>query len=162
MLRVLISPVQSIEELHQTLAGLLPGLFLGITSTEQETFAELAAEPTSEQLELLSAAVSDQLSAEFYRSIVTNAAAFGAQLIASFAADNVRLGITQAGMTTTVRLATADVTSALQTGSLYDAISAAKAIPSASYDSTFITASRILAFVNKIEDYLGIPRSTSL
>jgi hypothetical protein len=87
---------------------------------------------------------------------------FGMQCLREFAAENVLLGITVAGMTRTVRTTTADTISALLTGSLYDAIAAAKEIPVESYDSTFVTESRILYFVNKIEAYLGIPLSESL
>ena len=100
-----------------------------------------------------------QLSVE---DVVTSATKFGQGLIVSFAAENVLLGITQAGMTTQVRTVTADAVDALSTGSLRDAITAARAIPETSYDSTFVTAARLLAFINKIEDYLGLPRSTEL
>jgi hypothetical protein len=54
------------------------------------------------------------------------------------------------------------VIGALQTGSLYEAIANAKAVPSGNKDATFITDVRILSFVNKIESYLGITLSTSL
>jgi hypothetical protein len=95
-------------------------------------------------------------------TVLTPAIAFGQEIIVTFAAENIALGITQAGMTTTVRYVTADVVAALGTGSLYDAITAARAIPVESYDATFVTAARLLSFVNKIETYLGITLSTSL
>jgi hypothetical protein len=94
--------------------------------------------------------------------ILSPAISFGQELIITFAAENIGMGITQAGMTTTVRTVTADIVNALTTGSLYDAITAAKAVPEESYDPTFVTAARLLTFVNRIEDYLAIPRSTSL
>lgn len=102
------------------------------------------------------------LIASIMTTVLTPAIAKGQELIVTFAAENIGLGITQAGMTTQVRSVTADVVSALSTGSLYDAITAARAIPPASYDATFVTAARLLAFINKIEDYLGITRSTTL
>lgn len=93
---------------------------------------------------------------------IANAVAFGQHLMIKFAADNVMLGITQAGMTATVRTVMAASIQCLQTGSLYDAIAQVKAIPAESKDATFITDARLLAFVNLVEDYLGILRSTSL
>jgi hypothetical protein len=94
--------------------------------------------------------------------IVADAKRFGQGLIDKFAAENIAMGITQAGMTGTVRRAMVDVVSALWTGSLYDAMTEARAIPAESKDGTFITDARLLSFVNSIEDYLKIPRSTSL
>jgi hypothetical protein len=84
---------------------------------------------------------------------------YGNLLIREFASENILMGITQAGMTSTVRLVMSDVITALGTGSLYDAIHAARAIPVTSYDSTFITQARILQFINKVEAYLGLPPS---
>jgi hypothetical protein len=55
-----------------------------------------------------------------------------------------------------------EVIGALQTGSLYEAIVNAKAVPSGNKDATFITDVRILSFVNKIESYLGITLSSTL
>jgi hypothetical protein len=94
--------------------------------------------------------------------VLTPAIAKGQELILTFAAENISLGITQANMTTQVRTVTSDVVSALSTGSLYDAILATKAIPIESYDKTFVTAERLLSFVNKIEEYLNIPISSEL
>lgn len=96
------------------------------------------------------------------RETIASATIFGQNLILEFATENVLLGITQMGMTTHVRTATAGVVNALQTGSLYDAISEAKAIPAEKKDATFVTDARLLIFINKIESYLGIPLSTEL
>jgi hypothetical protein len=93
---------------------------------------------------------------------IANAVAFGMHLTIKFAADNVMLGVTQAGMTTTVRTVMAPAIQCLQTGSLYDAIAQCRAVPGGSKDATFITDARLLAFINLVEDYLGIVRSTSL
>jgi hypothetical protein len=94
--------------------------------------------------------------------ILKPAIAFGQQLIQTFSAENIAMGITQRGMTAQVISATAEVISALQSGSLYDAIAKTKAIPADKKDSIFVTDERLLTFINKIEDYLGITRSTSL
>ena len=94
--------------------------------------------------------------------VVAKATAFGQGLMAEFAAENVLMGITAEGMTGTVRKNMSQVISALQTGSLYDAITETKAIPANQKDSKYITDARLLQFVNKIEVYLGIPLSTNL
>jgi hypothetical protein len=127
----------------------------GFTVVTQEEYDQLLL-----SLDSLNQA-SMQISA-IKNAVLTPAITFGQELVITFAAENIGLGITQAGMTTAVRTATANTVAALQTGSLYDAITAARSIPVESYDSTFITQARILLFINKIEDYLGIPRSLSI
>jgi hypothetical protein len=87
---------------------------------------------------------------------------FGWSVLRDFSKENVMLGITQAGMTNRVRTVTAEVINALSTGSLYDAIAQAKAIPAENKDSVFITDARLIKFINKVEEYLGIPLSTTL
>jgi hypothetical protein len=93
---------------------------------------------------------------------IANARAFGSKLINEFAAENLRLGITAAGKTKSVRQAMSQITDALNTGSLYDAIDEARLIPAPSKDATFITDVRLLAFINKIEAYLNQPLSQAL
>lgn len=95
-------------------------------------------------------------------SAVANARLFGSNLVDRFAAENIALGITYYGRTSQVRKAMAEVINALQTGSLYDAIAEAKAIPPTAYDDRFLTAARLLVFVNTIEDYLEAARSVTL
>jgi hypothetical protein len=99
---------------------------------------------------------------ETVEDTIREAITFGQDLIIRFAAENVLLGITQAGMTTTVRNVTADAVSALSTGSLYDAIAAVRNIPAEDKDAVFVTDTRMLAFINSIETYLGLPNSTEL
>lgn len=96
------------------------------------------------------------------KNIISSAVAFGMDLMIEFASENVMLGITQAGMTNAVRQRTAQIVNCLMTGSLYDAIVQARAIPAEDKDPTFLTDARLLAFVNKIETYLGIPLSVAL
>jgi hypothetical protein len=93
---------------------------------------------------------------------VADAVSFGQRLLIKFAAENVIMGITQDGMTTAVRHALSDVIQALQTGALYDAIASVRAIPQENYDAKYITAPRLLSFINNVEAYLGIPLSESL
>jgi len=93
---------------------------------------------------------------------VSEALSKGQSLIQEFITENLVLGITQAGKTKEVRQAMAEVTSCLQTGSLYDAIDELRLIPAESKDAVFITDTRILSYINKIESYLGLELSTEV
>lgn len=91
-----------------------------------------------------------------------NAIDFGFGLAVSYGTENALMGITQDMMTKTVRQAMSEVTNALQTGSLRDAMDELKLIPEGSKDAKYITDARMLEFINKIETYLGDPLSTNL
>jgi hypothetical protein len=93
------------------------------------------------------------------QAAVSKAISFGQQLITEFAAENIVLGITQDGQTGVVLDKMSSVMTALQSGSLYEAMNRAKAIPQSDYDNKYITYARIMSFVNKIEAYLGLPLS---
>ena len=99
---------------------------------------------------------------ESVRRVISDAILFGQRLTTEFAAENVLLGITQLNMTGTVLGHLVEVMEAVNAGSLYEAITRIRAVPSESYDATFITAPRLLAFINKIEAYLGLPPSGAL
>lgn len=126
-------------------------------------------EPSTDDVQIVSYYWSSLISTSFnptpteiVTGIINEARIFGMDLIVNFATENVLLGITQMGMTGQVRKATAEVVSALNTGSLYDAITEARAIPAEDKDSRFVTNARLLSFINKIEAHLGITLSTSL
>lgn len=87
---------------------------------------------------------------------------FGNDLIKSITIENMMMGITQDGMTSQVRKAMGEALMALMTGSLYDAIDELKAIPEDKKDGKYITDARLLAAINKIETFLGKPKSISL
>jgi len=87
-------------------------------------------------------------------SIIIPARQFGQTLINRFAAENVLLGITQAGKTNYVRKALREITDCLNSGSLYDAIYECRQIPSEAKDNIFITDARLLCMINEIERYL--------
>lgn len=87
---------------------------------------------------------------------------FGQSIMKEFTIENMKMGITQDNMTGTVRKAMIQVISACQTGSLYDAMIEAKAIPEEDKDAKYITNERILSFVNKIEAFLELPLSETL
>jgi hypothetical protein len=87
---------------------------------------------------------------------------FGVGLARDFTVENIMLGITQYNKTNEVRKALAEVWSALETGSLNDAIVEMRAIPANKKDAIFITDARILVMINKLETYLKLPLSTSV
>lgn len=140
-------PVQYIETL---------GLSVSINCTEELT--------VDQQLALNQAVNAHQAvaSREYIKSVIAEAMFFGNSLIEDFATDNILLGITQAGMTGTVRKALREVSSALRSGSLKDAIIEMRAVPSEDKDGTFINDTRLLDYINRIETYLGLPLSTEV
>ncbi len=105
------------------------------------------------------AALAQQDAIASLQRAITSAMSFGQQLMTKFAAQNVMLGITQDGKTGEVLNKMAPVISALQSGSLYEAIARAKAIDPADYDTKYVTHARIYSFVNELEAYLGLPLS---
>lgn len=94
--------------------------------------------------------------------IVAAARDFGMRVMINFAAENILLGITQDGKTGEVITKLASVMTALQAGSLYEAITQLRAVPSENYDDKYVTAARLLTAVNKIETYLNLPLSETL
>lgn len=99
---------------------------------------------------------------EKIKASVKSAKDFANQLIIDFATENIMLGITQDGKTGIVLQKLTSVLFAMITGSLYEAITRVKEIPESDYDDKYITAARLLIFVNKIEAYLNVPLSTEL
>lgn len=89
------------------------------------------------------------------RAAVTNAISFGQKLLVDFASENVEMGITQDNMTKTVRQAMSEVASAIQSGSLYDAIDEIDEIPAEAKDGKYITDERLAVYKQKILDYLA-------
>lgn len=123
----------------------------------------LSTEPTPELIAIIEAVTPPAVNQlDVLTQIVSNAIAFGNKLVTKFAAENIAMGITQEGMTATVRARMTGVLNALQTGSLYDAMIEVRAIPPEHKDPKYITNARLLNFINQIEDYLGINRSLSL
>lgn len=94
--------------------------------------------------------------------VVTAATQFGQGLMISFAAENVMLGITQDGKSGEILTKLQGILAAVQSGSLYEVITRVRSIPVEDYDIKYITHDRLLAFIHRIEDYLGLPRSTEL
>lgn len=112
---------------------------------------------------------------EIYLQIISNAMQFGSNLMNSFAAENIGMGITQMGLTSDVLMlmekrfvvdllkpdVSVSVLGTLTTGSLYEAIKVIDLHITASqngdYDSLnpFLTVTRLQTFKQKIVDYLA-------
>lgn len=93
---------------------------------------------------------------------VAAAIEFGRRMIEDFATENVMMGITADNKTEEVLDIATPMMNALQSGSLTVAIKRAKAIPEQDYDVKYITAARLLSYVNKMEAFMGLPLSNSL
>lgn len=92
---------------------------------------------------------------------INEAIVFGKQIQEEFVKENVKLGITQLGLTNHVRKTLREVKGALDTGSVYDAVTEIKNIPPESLDNNILTAARLLLFRNKIEIFLEVPLATN-
>lgn len=93
-----------------------------------------------------------------FAAIVKSAIDFGNELIIGFAAENVSMGITQAGKTKAVADYLVNVTRYAQTGSLYEVINEINRLSDAGLPSElapFITQTRLDAFKQKIVNYLS-------
>lgn len=86
---------------------------------------------------------------------------FGTSLVDDFAIENVSLGI-NAEQSDGVLTVLGGVLTALSSGYLETAIRMVKAVNPAVFDGTFLSESRLLSYVNRIETYLGIELSTEL
>lgn len=93
---------------------------------------------------------------------VQGIAAFSSALLNQFAAENIAMGITADNKTEDVLDIMLPVMNALQGGAPTVAIKRAKAISPSDYDAKYVTAARLLSYVNKIEAFLGLPLSESL
>lgn len=88
-------------------------------------------------------------------SKIMAARAFGIKIITQYGAQNILAGY-PVSVIQDIMLRTAKVQGALNTGSLYVAITEINAIVP---DDSIITAVKLQAVRNQIEDYLGIPRT---
>lgn len=96
---------------------------------------------------------------EHIKVIIKNAVDFGQGLIINFAAENVAMGITQAGKTRDVATYLAPLQVLLNGGSLYGAIDTINDLITAGIPSDlspFVTETRLLEYREIIETYLGI------
>lgn len=147
---------------HEALAAVVPS-FLGITVDSRGFVVILSENPSELVIQDIESVQPPSVNANKQTQlVVSNAISFGNKLVVEFASENILMGITQDGMTKIVRQNMTEVISALQTGSLYDAINEARNIPIERKDAKYITNERLLQFINKIESYLNKPLSQSL
>ena len=155
----LVCPWQ-VQECNETeVQNLQKQGFAVVTQEEYDSYL-LAIKPEMDVWELTR--YQDDAIKSISQSILTPAIEFANRCILEFASENIMLGITQAGMTSVVSEYTRDLILALNTGSLYDAIKRAREIPPEHKDPKFLTDTRLLLFINKIEQYLNIPISEAL
>ncbi len=107
-------------------------------------------------------AYTQKASMKAIKAQVENIAKFSQDLLNQFAAENIALGIVADHKTEDVLDVMLPVMSALQGGAPTVAIKRAKAISPSDYDAKYVTAARLLAYVNKIEAFLGLSLSNSL
>jgi len=89
-------------------------------------------------------------------AIINDAERFAEGARNEFMNENIRLGITQLGLTNHVRKTLEQVIGALGTASLYDARFEIAQVVSTDLDAQVLTAARLLTFRQQIEEYLGI------
>lgn len=157
------------EKLEQELlVSSLASIYSHITtvSSPLSTTIHSTRELTSEEISQLESIVTSHTTspspAEYVQSVITAAITFGNQLVISFAAENVLLGITQTNKTKEVSDYLANVLRYIQSGSLYEVINEINRLETEGLPSElspFVTTSRLLSFKNKVEAYLGIPLS---
>lgn len=145
------------DEIATAIEVFPPGTYQVDGVVFEEEMVRLPAEFTSSITDITAEVQERQL-----KSLVESSIQFGHKILTEFAAENIALGITSDNMTKTVRQRTNQVVEALQTGSLIDAIDEIRSIPEESKDPKFITNSRLLSFINKIEQHLEMPVSESL
>lgn len=94
------------------------------------------------------------------KSVIRRAVSFGAKITAEFAAENVAMGITQAGKTKLIADTCQQAFYYLSTGSLYEARTAMLELVLTEEMSPYLTEARLISFINKLETYLGLSLTT--
>lgn len=93
-----------------------------------------------------------------YKAKIAEAMKFGHDLVIEFAAENILLGITQAGKTKAVADYLEDILRYVQSGSLYEVLHEIDRLMHEGLPAElapFVTEARLLAFKNKILAYLA-------
>lgn len=98
---------------------------------------------------------------EAVKQAVKAAKEFGSNLADEFSAENVVLGIDTATSALLIQRL-AGLFQALQAGSLFVGVEFLKHFDPLLMDETFLTEARLLKYLNKMEDYLGITKTTAL
>lgn len=86
---------------------------------------------------------------------------FGRLIYDQFIEENIALGITHLGLTSHIRKSCREISDAILSGSLYDAILEISLLDPQTLDEQIMTAARLLSFRNKIETFLQVPLATT-
>lgn len=155
--------VPDLKKFHMAIKEAV-SVFDGILKDENQCTIILTVPVTQQLIDQIEAIVPPPAltQQEYVQKTILDAVLFGTNLITEFTTQNVMLGIMQDNMSNTVRKNMAEIVSALNIGSLYDAIEETKALPEDKKDSKYLTNTRLLYFINKIEEYLELELSISL
>ena len=149
----------TLDKLVSEIAGAgIPMISMDLPSSE-EFVVNTANQLTSTQASALNAVVAAHIASSSLQDIIANrilaARSFGVRLIAQYGAQNIIAGYSVAEIQA-IMIRTNAVQAALNTGSLYVAITELNAVET---DDKYITPDKIKYFRNIIEDYLGVPRT---
>lgn len=87
---------------------------------------------------------------------------FGIYLIDRFDSENIELGILESGLFNTITSIMSPTIAALNQGLLDEAISCMRNIEESNKDGIYVTTSRLLLYVNLIEDFQMVNLSSEL
>lgn len=125
------------------------------------TSVPVVTEAEADEAAAAEAAVPFDLNA-YAQSRVGNAIRFGKKLGLDFAATCLLQGINKSPQLASVTAIMNPIKEVMDTGGLVQALQLLHALPLASYDETFITPAKVLAMVNDIEVFIGLPESEHL
>lgn len=159
MFKYRYSKIYDLNKLIQEISDVgIPMMSMDLINSH-EFIVNTAEELNGSQVSALNSVVSSHVSTTNMEDIVAGkisaARAFGNKLIAQYGAQNVLAGYDIATIQMIMEK-TAKVLVALNTGSLYVAITELNAIET---DESIVTAAKVKAFRNLIEDYLQTPRT---
>jgi hypothetical protein len=126
---------------------------------DRELRTEQVSEPDQFTIEITD--VSTEYALRGARESLGRSRAFGNSLVEKFAIENVAMGIT-AEQSDSLMDKLAKTITALEKGYLETAIRRARQVNPNDYDGQFLTAARLLSYVNEIEAFLGLTLSTEL
>lgn len=156
-----VNPVNTTKLMAEIKATSI-GVKIDFVNSDGDNISVFTKEPltTQEQVDLqavVDAHVTlDQMA--LIQNSIKGAIEYGGKLMLEFAAENVAMGISQAGKTKEVLQYLHPVKTALDTGSLYAAMDEVDDLLAAGLPAElapFITEARLLLFKSKIDDYLG-------
>jgi hypothetical protein len=146
-------------------ASSLGSFFEGLITSGASLKVVMNAELSTAQQAILSGIIEAHSNspsvAQIVRAKREESQAFGKAIFDQFIEENIALGITQLGLTSHVRKVCREVSDAVLSGSLYDAIEEISKLDPTVLDPIILSAPRLLYFRNKIENYLQVPNATT-